>query len=172
MTQLRCESVSEGLRASEAIAIFRDFKGRRHFLRVERDFLSDEGGTFYLPIGVVHVDPRTKLVLIELPHEAETGANRLWVEQDQLDELIENLSEWVTERMRCAVPTLQELVEVDPDKRGGVPVLKGTRITVAQLIAELAEDRTMSQIATAFRLDKEQIRRVLEGLSVYLDHPL
>jgi hypothetical protein len=27
--------------------------------------------------------------LIELPHEAETGANRLWVKEDQLDEAVE-----------------------------------------------------------------------------------
>jgi hypothetical protein len=89
MAQIRCESVSEGLRASEAVAVFRDYEGRRHFLRVERDFLSEEDGHFYLPIGVVHVDPRTKLVLIELPHEAETGANRLWVKPEQLDKPVE-----------------------------------------------------------------------------------
>ena len=89
MAQIRCDNVSEGLRASEAVAVFRDFEGRKHYIRVERDFLSDEGGHFYLPIGIVHVDPRTKLVLIELPHEAETGANRLWVRPDQLDKLVE-----------------------------------------------------------------------------------
>ena len=76
-------------RASEALATFRDYRGRRHFIRVERDFLSEQGGRHYLPIGVVHVDSRTKMMLIELPHEAETGANRLWVTQDQLDEPIE-----------------------------------------------------------------------------------
>jgi hypothetical protein len=92
MAQLHCESVSEGLRASEGVAVFRDYQGRRHFLRVERDFLSTENGHIYLPVGVVHVDPRTSLVLIELPHEAETGANRLWVKQDQLDKPVEALA--------------------------------------------------------------------------------
>ena len=38
---------------------------------------------------VVHVDPKTHCVLIELPHEAETGINRLWVRPDQLDEPVE-----------------------------------------------------------------------------------
>jgi hypothetical protein len=89
MAMLRCENVSEGLRASEGVASLRDYQNRRHFIRVERDFLSEESGHFYLPIGVVHIDPRTKAVLIELPHEAETGANRLWVTQDQLDEPVE-----------------------------------------------------------------------------------
>ena len=89
MSKIRCESVSEGLRASEAVAIFRDYRGRRHFLRVERDFLSQTGDQYYLPIGLVGVDPRTRLILIELPHEAETGANRLWVKEEQLDKPVE-----------------------------------------------------------------------------------
>lgn len=89
MAKVRCEAVLEGLRASEAVATLRDYHGRRHFIRVERDFLSEQGGATYLPVGVVHVDPRTNAVLVELPHEAETGANRLWVKQDQLDEPVE-----------------------------------------------------------------------------------
>lgn len=92
MAQIRCERVSEGLRASEALAVFRDHGGRRHFLRVERAFLSQIGDQSYLPVGVVGVDPRTRLVLIELPHEAETGANRLWVKEEQLDKPLEVLA--------------------------------------------------------------------------------
>lgn len=92
MAQIRCESVSDGLRASEALAVFRDYRGRRHFLRVERDFLSQIGDQFYLPIGIVGVDPRTHLILIELPHEAETGANRLWVKEEQLDKPLEAIA--------------------------------------------------------------------------------
>jgi hypothetical protein len=89
MLQLRCEEVKRGFRDSEAIAYFRDYNGRRHCIRVESGFLSHENGQIYLPIGVVHVDLRTNLVLIELSHEAETGANRLWVKQEQLDEPVE-----------------------------------------------------------------------------------
>lgn len=89
MAKLRCDSVTQGLRASEGVAAFVDVRGRRHFIRVERDFLSDEGGASYLPVGIVHVDPKSTFVLIELPHEAETGANRLWVKPEQLDEPVE-----------------------------------------------------------------------------------
>jgi hypothetical protein len=89
MGKIRCDSISEGLRDSEVLAAFEDFRGRRHFIRVERDFLSHYAGNYFLPIGVVHVDPKTKLVLVELPHEAETGANRLWVQQEKLDEPVE-----------------------------------------------------------------------------------
>ncbi len=89
MAMLRCENVTEGLRASEVVASFVDHQGRRHFIRVEEDFLSVEGEAKYLPVGIVHVDPKSKYVLIELPHEAETGANRLWVKPEQLDEPVE-----------------------------------------------------------------------------------
>ncbi len=70
-------------------------------------------------------------------------------------------AEWVAERMRYATLTLWRHVEMDPEKRAGVPVLRGTRFTVAQLLAELAEDRRMSEIASAFRLDKDQLQQVL-----------
>ena len=89
MAKVRCENVTDGFRASEALVSLRDYHGRRHFIRVEQDFLSEQNGCFYLPIGIVHIDPKTKAVLIELPHEAETGANRLWVPPEQLDEPIE-----------------------------------------------------------------------------------
>lgn len=88
MAKVRCD-ISDGLRPSEAVANLLDYNGRRHFIRVERDFFSQKGEVYYLPIGIVHVDPKTNAVLIELPHEAETGANRLWVKHDQLDEPVE-----------------------------------------------------------------------------------
>lgn len=89
MASVRCTAVNDGLRQSEALASIQDFRGRRHSIRVERDFLSRNNGSVYLPIGIIHIDSRTKTVLIELPHEAETGANRLWVTPDQLDEPVE-----------------------------------------------------------------------------------
>ncbi len=89
MAMIRCSNVFEGLLYSEAIASFADYHGRTHYIRVEKDFLSKKNGDQFFSIGVVHVDPRTKAVLVELPHEAETGANRLWVRQEQLDEPIE-----------------------------------------------------------------------------------
>jgi len=89
MAKIRCNRVSSGLRQSEALASFVDFHGRTHSIRVERDFLSENDGNTYLPVGIVHVDPKNKAVLIELPHEAETGANRLWMKEEQFDAPIE-----------------------------------------------------------------------------------
>ncbi len=89
MAKIRCEGVSAGLRDSEVVAKFLDYHGRTHFIRVERDFLAEEDGVFYLPVGIVHIDSQKQAVLVELPHEAETGANRLWVKADHFDEPIE-----------------------------------------------------------------------------------
>lgn len=89
MAKMVCEKVSSGLRDSEVIATLRDYHHRRHFIRVERDFLTEKQGMFFLPIGVVHFDSKTQAVLVELPHESETGANRLWVASSQMDEPVE-----------------------------------------------------------------------------------
>jgi hypothetical protein len=89
MAKVLCKRISEGLRSSEVVATVSDRKGRTHAIRVERDFISQEPEGAFLPIGIVHVDRKTMAVLIELPHEAETGANRLWVQPDQLDEPVE-----------------------------------------------------------------------------------
>src|SRR5262245_12854784 len=88
MAKVQVERVDKGLRASEALVTVNDFHGRTHVLRVERDFLSEHDNRPFLPFGIVHVDTKSKAVLIELPHEAETGANRLWVASDKLDEPI------------------------------------------------------------------------------------
>jgi hypothetical protein len=90
MSRVICEGITDGLRISEVVACLKDYSGRNHFIRVERDFLSKTGNKSFLPIGVVHVDRAKRLVLVELPHEAETGANRLWVKQQQIDPSVEN----------------------------------------------------------------------------------
>ena len=89
MAQVRCECVADGLRDSEALVSVRDYNGRRHSIRVERDFLSEINGQWYLPVGVVHVDPRTQAALVEFPHEPETGINRIWIKPELLDQPLE-----------------------------------------------------------------------------------
>lgn len=77
MAQVLCE-VSEGLRDSERTVAVKDIYGHRQFLRVENEFLTREKGKHYLPVGIVHLT-RQNQALIELPHEADSGAHRLWV---------------------------------------------------------------------------------------------
>jgi len=84
MVKIRCEQVSPGLREADAILTFVDFHGRRHFLQIEKDLLVRQNGHAYLPVGFVQCDAPTGAYLIELPHEAETGVNRLWVSADKV----------------------------------------------------------------------------------------
>lgn len=84
MTQLPCEQVTQGLRESERTVAVRDVHGRRQFLRVELDFLTRDGDRYWLPVGKVYEDRERGLTLVELPQEAETGANRLWVRSADL----------------------------------------------------------------------------------------
>jgi hypothetical protein len=84
MTELRCARVSRGLREADAIATLRDVYGRQHFLQIEKDFLAHHDSSAYLPVAFVARDRTTGAILVELPHEAETGVNRLWVAADDL----------------------------------------------------------------------------------------
>jgi hypothetical protein len=70
-------TVSDGLRASEVTVEVQDENQRPEYLRVHREFVKRINDRNYLPIGVVGQDK--DMILIELPHEADSGANRLWV---------------------------------------------------------------------------------------------
>jgi hypothetical protein len=84
MAELLCERVTQGLRDSERTVTIRDIRGRRHYLRVELDFLTREGERYWLPVCKVCEDQERDATLIELPQEAETGVNRLWVRSTDL----------------------------------------------------------------------------------------
>ncbi len=79
--------------------------------------------------------------------------------------------EWIVQRLRHAVDILHESVEIDPSRRGGVPVLKGTRVAVAQILAEIADDAKVSEIADDLDLNEETIVKFLEGIAIHLDRP-
>jgi hypothetical protein len=72
-------SITDGLRASEATVEVQDVDERSEFLRVHREFVKQFNNRQFLPIGIVGHDRDNDLYLIELPHEADSGANRLWV---------------------------------------------------------------------------------------------
>lgn len=78
-TYVLCDSVTEGLRPAEVTVSVKSTKGRPEFLRVSESNLLTKGTQKYLSVGVVHVDPDSKAHLIEFPHEADSGANRIWV---------------------------------------------------------------------------------------------
>jgi hypothetical protein len=84
MAAVLCEPVGPGMRDSERCVSVRDVRGHREWLLVEEDFLAVRQGKVYLPVGVVQVDPGRQLVLVEFPHEAATGGNRVCVRSSDL----------------------------------------------------------------------------------------
>jgi hypothetical protein len=86
MSLVVCDQVSDGLRQTERTVAVKDIHGHRAFLRVEAGFLTEDGGKFWLPVSKVHEDKDRQIALIELPQEAESGVNRLWVPSSALRE--------------------------------------------------------------------------------------
>jgi uncharacterized protein (DUF433 family) len=66
---------------------------------------------------------------------------------------------------------LHDVVQIDPRRAGGVPVLMGTRFTVAQTLAELAQTGGVQEVADNYDLDPRTIREMLTGLSLILMRP-
>lgn len=81
------------------------------------------------------------------------------------------VAEWYFQCAYFGTETLHHCVEVNPQVRGGVPVLRGTRFTVSEAMAELADSRGVSEVAENFDLNEELIRELLSGLSLLLNQP-
>jgi uncharacterized protein (DUF433 family) len=77
--------------------------------------------------------------------------------------------QWLVHRATSALVELSDCVERNPAKLGGVPVIKGTRISVAQVLAELGEGRNTEEVAADFDLDEALLRRLVQGLAISLD---
>jgi hypothetical protein len=86
MAAILCEEVGPGMRPSERCISVRDIHGHREWLLVEYDFLTVERNKAYLPVGIIQIDQKQGLCLVEFPHEAATGGNRIWVRaSDMID---------------------------------------------------------------------------------------
>ena len=78
MDYVVCDEVTEGFRESDRTVAVKSLQGRREYLRLSLRSLLQKDGKFYLAVGVVRHDPPTNSYLIEFPHEADSGANRVW----------------------------------------------------------------------------------------------
>ena len=56
-------------------------------------------------------------------------------------------------------------IRKDPDIMGGKPCLAGTRFPVAQVLRELAEGRSVDQLAADFDLDLDLLRDFMKELA-------
>ena len=86
--------------------------------------------------------------------------------------LAQPAGQWLTQRAQHATQELGECVEWNVDRLGGAPVLKGTRITVAQILAELGEGQSAEEVAADFDLDVVLVKKLVQGLAVCLDRPV
>ncbi len=85
MPYLECEvRKPSGLRDTDVVAVVTDHAGSREQIQVERRFLVERGGRWFLPVWGLTQDHVKRLVEVELPQESAGGTNRIWVRPDQL----------------------------------------------------------------------------------------
>lgn len=107
-------------------------------------------------------DPRSREVA-GMP-ERSTDLNALTAGHIRREEL-------VVQSLRHALRVLRDTVEINRKKRGGVPVLHGTRVPIAQVFAEVAEDARISELSRELDLDVDLVRRFFEGVALYFERP-
>ena len=62
-------------------------------------------------------------------------------------------------------------IEIDPRVCGGKPVIRGTRIPVAVLVAQLAEGQTWKEVIRGYpELSEDDIRAALQYASASVEH--
>ena len=83
MPLLRCE-VLEGPRAGFKVVGVPSIEGYTEYLTIEDRFLAKRGEQLLLPVSIVGKDRRHDTALVQLPSEADSGANRVWVKQEAL----------------------------------------------------------------------------------------
>ena len=79
--EVRCE-ISEGLIESDITVSIRDINGRDQFIHVLPSMVNRELSKCFLPVGIINVDYPNNRVLVELPIEADSGVNRMWMSFD------------------------------------------------------------------------------------------
>jgi hypothetical protein len=78
MASVLCE-VRPGSSDIVVSAGVRDIYNVPTYIWAPPDFIVRRNGQTYLPIGVVYKDRDKGVALIEFPHQADSGASRLWV---------------------------------------------------------------------------------------------
>lgn len=80
-------------------------------------------------------------------------------------------SEWINHRLNMALEIILNHVDINSSIRGGIPVVKGTKISISQIISELGDDNKISEIAEDFDLVKDDLMEIINAIATYLDRP-
>lgn len=83
MPLLKCE-VTEGPRPGYKAIGVASIEGRNEYFSIEERCLVRQGNEYLLPVWLIGRDPRYQTALVQLPVEADSGANRVWVKGDSL----------------------------------------------------------------------------------------
>jgi hypothetical protein len=78
MGLIPCE-VTEGPRPGFKAIGVDSIEGHTEYLTIEERFLVRRGGNYLLPVRLIGRDRRYNTALVQLPVEADSGANRVWV---------------------------------------------------------------------------------------------
>lgn len=116
-----------------------------------------------------------KLLQKEDEREFDVGSkieddDKLWLEErPDIGIVVEDRTHHMLHRLFRAMQILQQTVEIDPRRRGGTPVLRGTRFKASQLIAQIAEGDSIDDLEEDLGLDREVMQQFLKALSICLD---
>jgi hypothetical protein len=83
MTLLECE-ILEGPRPAFKVVGVSSIEGHTEYLTIEERFLVKRNGRYLLPVSLIGKDRRHNTLLVQLPYEADSGANRVWVKGDTI----------------------------------------------------------------------------------------
>ncbi len=83
MALVRCE-VEEGARPGYVSVGVPGVQGRKEYLSMEDRFLVRHEDGLYVFVIVIGRDPRHGTLLVQLPTEADSGANRMWIASDSV----------------------------------------------------------------------------------------
>jgi hypothetical protein len=83
MALLTCE-MTEGPRAGYKTIGVASIEGHTEYLAIDERFLVLRDGAYLLPVQLLGRDRRYETALVQLPVEADSGANRVWVNGDTL----------------------------------------------------------------------------------------
>jgi uncharacterized protein (DUF433 family) len=109
-----------------------------------------------------------KILTPDSPHFVQQKARELtWMMDSPVRKDEEEY--WLLARSLVAKSMVRECIAIDPKIRGGVPVLRGTRISVSQIFAELSGADCVVELADEYDIDPSLIRKLLEGMAIQLD---
>ena len=76
------------------------------------------------------------------------------------------------DRLNHARDLYAECVETNLLVRGGVPVISGTRVPIATVLANIASDMSISVIADDLDLDVDKLTAFFQCISIAFDRPM